>query len=240
MKFSIQLYSLRDCTKDDFLGTIEKVAQQGYDGVEFAGFYDTSAQALKAVLDQCGIAGMSTHTGLDALENDYDGMVSYLKTIGCRNFVLPASDCSSPEAVEHTVGLINKYIPRLKADGMTFLYHNHDFEFRPFENGKTAFEMLRDGCPDLLFEVDVYWAHIGTGDVVKMLNENKARVGLLHLKDGFGGDNQSILGRGETPIREVVALGKEWGLDWAVVEADNPNPDPMTFARESLNFLKSL
>lgn len=240
MKYSIQLYSLRDCTRDDFLGTIEKVAEQGYDGVEFAGFFDTPAEELKKTLDKCGLKGMSTHTGLDALENDYEGTVKYLKTIGCKNFVLPGFDSSTPEKVEHTIGLINKYIPLLKAEGIAFMFHNHDAEFRPFDNGKTTFQMLWEGCPELLYEVDVYWAHIGTGDVIQMLRESKERVGLLHLKDGFGGDNQSILGQGETPVKEVVGLAKSWGLEWAVVEADRPTPDPMTFSQKSIDYLKTL
>lgn len=33
----LQLYTLRDACKDDFLGTIEQVARMGYAGVEFAG-----------------------------------------------------------------------------------------------------------------------------------------------------------------------------------------------------------
>lgn len=37
-KIGLQLYSLRDKTKEDFLGTIRKVGEMGYDGVQFAGF----------------------------------------------------------------------------------------------------------------------------------------------------------------------------------------------------------
>ena len=35
---AIQLYSLRDETEKDFMGVLEKVAEIGYKGVEFAGY----------------------------------------------------------------------------------------------------------------------------------------------------------------------------------------------------------
>ena len=42
MKFSVglQIYSVRDFAEKDLEGTLEKVKEMGYDGVEFAGLYD--------------------------------------------------------------------------------------------------------------------------------------------------------------------------------------------------------
>ena len=40
-KVGLQLYTVRDEAKKDFLGTLEKVATIGYRAVEFAGFFDT-------------------------------------------------------------------------------------------------------------------------------------------------------------------------------------------------------
>ena len=37
MNTAIQLWSVRDETEKNFMGTLEKLARMGYDGVEFAG-----------------------------------------------------------------------------------------------------------------------------------------------------------------------------------------------------------
>ena len=37
MKFALQLYSVRTDLESDFKGTLRKVKEMGYDGVEFAG-----------------------------------------------------------------------------------------------------------------------------------------------------------------------------------------------------------
>ena len=47
----LQLYSVRhDCQKD-LPGTVEAVAKMGYQGVEFAGYYDYSAKDIRKMLD---------------------------------------------------------------------------------------------------------------------------------------------------------------------------------------------
>ncbi len=55
-KIGLQLYSLKELAQKDFLGTVEKVAKIGYDGIEFAGFFDVSSKELKKVLDDNGIS----------------------------------------------------------------------------------------------------------------------------------------------------------------------------------------
>ena len=49
-KVAVQLYTVRDLMKDDFEGTIAKVAQIGYKEVEFAGYFGRTAQQVKDVL----------------------------------------------------------------------------------------------------------------------------------------------------------------------------------------------
>ena len=41
---ALQLYSVRFDMAEDFYGTLKKVADMGYDGVEFAGFYGDKAE----------------------------------------------------------------------------------------------------------------------------------------------------------------------------------------------------
>ena len=47
---ALQLYSVRDELEADFEGTIAKVREFGYDGVEFAGLYGRSAEQVRKIL----------------------------------------------------------------------------------------------------------------------------------------------------------------------------------------------
>ena len=52
---ALQLYSVRDELEADFEGTIAKVKEFGYDGVEFAGLYGKSAEQVKKILADAGL-----------------------------------------------------------------------------------------------------------------------------------------------------------------------------------------
>lgn len=43
----LQLYMIRAVLEDDFRGTMERVAEMGYDEVEFAGYYDQSPKPIR-------------------------------------------------------------------------------------------------------------------------------------------------------------------------------------------------
>ena len=51
----MQLYTVRDLMKDDFDGTIAKVAPIGYKEVEFAGYFGRTPQQVRAALDKNGL-----------------------------------------------------------------------------------------------------------------------------------------------------------------------------------------
>ena len=58
---AVQLYSVRDAMKEDFDGTLAKVAKVGYKEVEFAGYFGRTAQQVKASLEKVGLTAPSTH-----------------------------------------------------------------------------------------------------------------------------------------------------------------------------------
>ena len=122
---SIELYSLRELTKTDFLGTLDKVAQMGYDGVEFAGFFDTDASVLKAKLDSLGLIVTSSHTPIKQVDENLDEVIAYNKAIGNSNIVIPSADLSDEANIENTVRIIRKAASVLTEQGMKLFYHNH-------------------------------------------------------------------------------------------------------------------
>ena len=51
---AVQVYSVRDDAERDFKGTMQKLKEMGYDGVELAGLYGLQPAEIKAVLDEVG------------------------------------------------------------------------------------------------------------------------------------------------------------------------------------------
>lgn len=67
----VQLYTLREETKKDFKGTLQKVAALGYQGVEFAGYEGYTAQEVRAWLTDLQLKAASSHVPLEQLEANF-------------------------------------------------------------------------------------------------------------------------------------------------------------------------
>ena len=67
---ALQLYSIRHDCERDLPGTLKAVAEMGYEGVEFAGYYGRSAAELRAMLDDLGLAVAGTHIRIETLMGD--------------------------------------------------------------------------------------------------------------------------------------------------------------------------
>ena len=65
---ALQLYTVRDETAKDFAGTMRKVAQMGYAGVEFAGTGGLSVEAMRELLEETGLKGMENINYLQAIK----------------------------------------------------------------------------------------------------------------------------------------------------------------------------
>src|SRR5690349_18523927 len=64
-QIGLELYTVRDLTAKDYIGTLEKVAAIGYKEVEPAGGYaNLSPKQFRAQLDRLGLKMPSTHSGV--------------------------------------------------------------------------------------------------------------------------------------------------------------------------------
>ena len=78
LPIALQLYSVRDALAEDFYGTLKKVKEMGYDGVEFAGLYGNSPEDIRAMCDEIGLVPISAHVPYyDMLENPTEVLKDY-------------------------------------------------------------------------------------------------------------------------------------------------------------------
>ncbi|HLO97275.1 MAG TPA: hypothetical protein VK171_01660, partial [Fimbriimonas sp.] len=90
LPISLQLYSLRDDAKADFMAVLEWTAKTGFDAVEFAGYHGHDPKDLRAKLDELGLVCSGTHTGIDLLSDEnYATTLATHQTLGTKNIIIP-------------------------------------------------------------------------------------------------------------------------------------------------------
>ncbi|HET8910207.1 MAG TPA: sugar phosphate isomerase/epimerase [Ktedonobacteraceae bacterium] len=239
LKVALQLYTMRNETARDFSGTIRRVAELGYPGVEFAGYGGLSSQELVALLAETGLQPVSTHVGLDALQDDkLDDSIRYCKEIGCSFLVLPflMPELRTPEAFQTLAPRLNVIGQRCREQGITFAYHNHDFEFERIGDVYLMDHLLQATDPDLVkLEVDVYWVAYAGLDPVSYLQKLGERVVLLHLKDMEPDQSMTEVGKGTLNMKQIWGFAQARDL-WGIVEQDYPKIPALESARISLAY----
>lgn len=243
----LQFWSIHEAASEDLLGTLEKVAEMGYTGAQFAGFGDYSAEAVKAKMDEVGIKPAGAHVQLELLENDLENTLKYHETIGNDLIIIPFladERRQSKEDYEKIAEIVKDLGEKLHARGFTLAYHNHDFEFEAFD-GKTGFEIIFEHTDPkyLKMELDCYWAAFAEHDPLEVIEKYADRVVSLHIKDqkdGTDEPNSVELGTGILPLADYVAKGKEVGVKLFVVEQEHFTKDPLESAAENVTVLKEL
>ena len=86
---AVQVYSVRDFAKPDMRGTLQKIKDMGYAGVEFAGLYGLPAADVKAMCEEIGLIPISAHVPLADMRKDCDKVINYYAEIGCKFIVVP-------------------------------------------------------------------------------------------------------------------------------------------------------
>jgi len=235
IEYGLQLYSVYDRLAKDFKGTIQKIAEIGYKKVETAGFYDLKAEEFKAIVNDAGLTISGSHLGLDELDADYKGIVSYLKGIGCEDYIVAWADFS-PNVFDTTIEKFNKYQPMLEADGIKLHFHNHSGEFSEKNaEGLNAMEALLTKTKVGL-EIDTYWAFVGKQDPVKYITDHADRIKFIHLKDGSPEGEGSVLGCGKAPVLAVREAATKLGFAM-VVENEISTDDSVAEAEACFKFL---
>ncbi|MEZ4615345.1 MAG: hypothetical protein R2867_07510 [Caldilineaceae bacterium] len=88
--------------RNDTRGTLQAVAEMGYDGVEFAGMPNNGAEELKAMLDEMGLACCGWHTPLALVQDDkLAATIAFHQTLGNDKLIIPGSlrNCVRPTTI---------------------------------------------------------------------------------------------------------------------------------------------
>jgi len=236
MKFSVQLYSLRDVIRnaDDLLAIFPALKEMGFSGVEFAGYQGLDAETLKKALDGAGLVATGTHIGLDNYKPDkLQETIDFHKRLGMTAIGLGGAGHATARETAKSCAVLSKAYAAALEQGMTVYYHNHSGEFKTFRNGKRAIDMFREACA---LQLDAYWSFVAGIDNYAFITEHRDRIASIHIKDGKG-RRGAALGEGDCDLSAVVRAAKEIGLEWLVLE-DETTGQGMESVRRGVEWLK--
>jgi len=240
----VQLYTVREALAADFVGTVKKVREIGYDAVELCGKGPMSNAELKKFLDGLGLRSAGVHVPINELENNLDDWINFAIEVKVPNLVLPYL----PEERRNTrddwvavAKVMDQIGAKCRKRGVKFAYHNHSFEFVQFD-GKYALDILYENCSpqNVLCELDTYWIKHGGADPVTYIKKYGKRCAVLHVKDMAADEARSFaeIGRGILEWPAIHKAAQAGGVQWYCVEQDRCAGDPFDSIRISAEFLR--
>lgn len=240
---AVQLYTLREETSKDFIGTLEKVAEIGYKGVEFAGYGNLTASQMKSCLDRLGLKPAGSHVGIDLLTNNLDEVIEYNLEIENPYIVCPWAKYETMEEYLEAAHLFNTIGEKCRKKGLQFCYHNHAHEFKVF-NGVYGLDILfSETDPELVkAEIDTYWVQYAGIDPVEYIKKYSGRCPLIHQKDMEAGEGRGFaeVGNGIMDIESIYKASVEIGAQWFIVEQDECKRPAMESVRISYENLRNM
>ncbi len=264
---ALQVYSVRDEAEKDFVGTMTRIKEMGYDGVELAGMYGLSAEFIKKTLSDIGLVPISAHVPYDQLVNDLINTVDQYLTIGCQYIAVPylvQSDRPEGGNFGGVVDNIRDIGAYCKEKNIILLYHNHDFEFACMEDGRYVLDYLYDTISkDILqTEIDVCWVKVAGENPDQYIRKYTGRCPIVHLKDYVGGKTDDMyqligletkeqknkvgfefraLGDGIQNIPTIMKAAEESGAQWFVVEQDmHYENSALEDTKRSIDYIRSI
>ncbi len=253
----LQLYSLREQTKESTLKALDLAAGFGITEVETAGTGSLSVADFSKELAARKLTAVAAHAGYEALTKDTAKVIADAKALGAKYVVMPylphdKATGVTVEVARKAAADFNTWGAACKAAGLQFGFHPHGFEFKAGADGVTPFEIIaRDTSPDLVvFEMDVFWVVHPGQDPIKLLAQYPGRWRLMHVKDIRKGAVTGIHS-GSAPPTDKVAVG-DGQVDWPTVLAaaekagvqhyfiEDEGIQPLKDIATSLKYLKSL
>jgi sugar phosphate isomerase/epimerase len=240
---AVQVYSVRKEAAADLPGTLALIAKMGYDGVEFAGFYNHSAAAVKKMLAGTGLKAYSSHTGIKVLSGDeLKKSIDFHAEIGCPYLVVPSlGRTDKADDWRRHADALTEIAGKLKPHKMRTGFHNHAVEFVPVE-GKVPMEILFDNTPaDVIMQLDVGHCVRAGADPIAYINKYKGRSRSLHIKDFSPQSEDILLGQGIVKWPEVFkAATTAGGTEIYIVEQERYPFPPLECVDKCLKTLKQM
>ena len=238
MDWLIQLWSVKDETAKDFPGTLKRLGELGYKGVEFAGYGGYSAEEMKKMLDDAGLYSVGSHTGIEVFRDGFEEELEYHKVLGSKYIIIPYVELKTKEQIDELIYLLNKWSPVAKEAGIMLGYHNHQHEFEKFD-GKYIMDIIAENTDDnVILELDVFWAEYADVNPVEYIKAMGKKIGLIHVKQIGKTTENCQLSEGRIDMAEVVEASKY--AKYFIVEQEEYDKPVWEITENNIKYLKGI
>lgn len=246
---SFQMFSSR------MAATLEEqltlLASLGYTDIQpfFFGPPDDMAE-LHAYADRMralGLTAKSGHFTFEVFEKSPDLVEEIARIFGMTLVVIPwINPEDRPTTVDgwQAIGArLAAYTADMAARGLTFAYHNHDFEMIPLPDGSFPIDHLLGAT--VPFEPDLAWIFVGGQDPLVWLRKYAGRIPAVHVKDlapaGEAVDERGFadVGHGTMDWQALWDASVAAGAGLMIAEHDQP-ADWRRFATRAVASMKRL
>jgi sugar phosphate isomerase/epimerase len=237
----LQLYSLRHRFKaGDVDGALALTQKWGFTAVETGVPAGMTAAAYSDRLKAYRLAVMGTGVDFKALASDPGPAIDEAHVLGAPHVMcawIPHEKTFTLADVDKAAAAFNAGGKKLKAAGLTFMYHIHGYEFVAGPSGQgTLFDALAQRTdPDVVkFEMDVFWAVRGGADPVQLFGRYPGRFVATHVKDiakgtplgdstGTAPEETNVpIGQGHIAWADVFRAAEKAGVSWHIIEDESP------------------
>lgn len=246
-------YTLRDSFSKDVPGTLDKIKAWGITDIEFSSLFGKTAPELRALLDQRGLKCSSYGVSYDAIDQKPDSILQNAQALGVQYIrigSIPHKMAATLEMMKNAAEVFNRFGKKAHEKGIMFCYHNHGFEFQPYENGTLFDYLVKETNPEYVgYEMDVTWTYLPGQDPAALLAKYPKRFRLIHLKDvqkgvarsdkGSMANEQSVvLGTGQIDWPAVLKAARKSSIAHFYIEDESKSAEQQV--PQSLAYLKSL
>lgn len=234
----LQAYTFRGSWPNGIEATLDTIKSLGVTEMEGGPIKGITTEELRKQLDKRGIKMKSIGADYKMLAASTDETIRDAKILGATYVMvawIPHNNPFDLETAKKAVADFNRSGKILKENGITLCYHNHGFEFVPYEDGTLFDYIVKNTNPEYVsFEMDLLWAAFPGQDPVALLNKYGNRFKLMHLKDlkkgvesnlsgGTPTTNDVALGTGSIDIAGVLKASKKAGIKHYFIEDESPS-----------------
>lgn len=224
-KLGVQMFSVKNAIEKDMHGTLKRIAQIGYQGIEFFGGFWWSADEVRNAAQEAGLEVIGWHTPYSALEKPHlHATVAYAKQVGLRHVTLPMLPpelCTNATAWHESAHKLNEIAKVFEDAGLVFGYHNHVAECKAVEGQQTGWDIIMSETrSSICGQLDNGNALSGGREALAYLKKYPQRAYTFHLKpysltNGFA----TMIGEDSIPWTETLQeLRSQNVTEWEIVE----------------------
>ncbi|UCH63862.1 MAG: sugar phosphate isomerase/epimerase [Fidelibacterota bacterium] len=203
----VQLWSVRQTAAADLPGTLAGIKKIGYDGVEFAGYYNKKAKEVRKLLDDNGLKALGSHLQLQTFADEaIDETIEFSNVLGLKYLAVPMMwGVDTLDAWKKAADNFNGIAEKLKPHGMEIGFHNHTGEFKPVDDVVPLEYFFSNTSDDVFMQLDIGHC-IKVADPLYYLKKFPGRARSVHIKDWNPETKSNIPGEGDVKWPETIEL----------------------------------